>query len=158
MRCYRATTPAELDLLPVHDGWFDPDDVRYEPAERVVVVPFLQEALQWEDDLPPPDVPQREFIRESTWYREYRVPLLAACLTVRNAVAVDASDHWGGMGMLQWVEFDSEAGQVVVDSDGAMRVTVTALEVEARITHEIARLRRLRVGKLLGWESDAPWE
>jgi hypothetical protein len=67
VRRYRATTPAELDLIPVHDAWFDRDDVEYDRAARVLVIPFAQEALQWEEELLPSGIPQRQLVREATW-------------------------------------------------------------------------------------------
>ena len=144
--------------MPVHDAWFDADDVRYEPDEQTVVVPFAQEAFQWENELPPSGVPQREFVRESRWYAEYRVPFLASYLVIRNAVSIDAPSGWGEMGNLFGVRFDAETSEVVVESNETMGVGVTELAVEARITRDVARFIRRRVFKVLGAEHDTPWE
>ena len=158
MRHYGATTPQQLADLPVHDAWFDPAELRDNPTEGTVVIPFAQEAVQWEDRALPPEVPQREFIKESTWFNEYRVPLLAACLTIRHAVSVDADEGWGDMGTLLGVEFDASSSEVSVWSSGALRVGVSALEVEAQITREVAHVLRRRVDKLVGAEFDTVWE
>jgi hypothetical protein len=78
--------------------------------------------------------------------------LLAAVLTIRNAIAVDADEGWGDMGMLLDLQFDADAGRVLVESSGFMRVSVAALDAEAHITSEIDGYARVFVDKVLGGE------
>jgi hypothetical protein len=145
-----ATTPYELDLLPIHDAWFDADDLVHDEQKRRLTIPFMQ------DPEPSSHAPEPELIRRRRRSIEYRAPLVGWRLTIFNVRAVRASEGWADMGMLVGVSYSGKRRMLTIESNGKLEVVVDALRVEASGGDEVAAWKRRRVGRF-GDVSDTPW-
>jgi hypothetical protein len=150
MRLIVATTREELDRIPVHDAWFDVDEVVQDEAKRTLVLPFAQEPDQTAD------APEPQLVRRRRLSNEYRAPLVGWVLTVHNVREVRAKEGWADMGMLLGVAFDAVRRQLTIESNGKLDAVVDALRVEASGGTDVVRWSRRRIGPF-GVVSDTPW-
>lgn len=162
MTTYRADSPAGLREISgvVHDAWFDFDDVRYDSAERTLVVPFAQEwPASLRDDPEWRDAPEPEVVRTTRRFREERVPFMAGMLQIGEAEAVELDPNSGDSGAVNLVRYSGRRRTVVVDCvSGDLQARVSRIDVTAEIVNEVALYVRRRTG-LLGACSENPiWE
>ena len=144
------TCPDHLDRVPLHDAWFDSDEVVHDPSARTLTLRFAQEPG------PTDGVPEPQLVRKARLSTEQRVAFLDWLLVIHNVGEVRAQDGWADMGMLEGLTFDSEQREVSIASNGVMRVTIETLHLEAHVSAERIRWMRRKVG-LLGLTSDSPW-
>jgi len=152
VRSFHAASIDELRAIAgaTHDAHFDPDEVVHDEAAHTLVVPFAQEAGEWQE------MPQMELVRRSWRVDEYRVPFMRGALTIHDVVEIQVKDGWGDMGMLVGVGFDESAMQVKLKSESTLRVTVSNLRVEADLTDEVVGHARRRVGRITRISTSGP--
>jgi hypothetical protein len=130
----------------VHDAYID-GDVEFDREAGVAVVPILQEG--WPEGPPP----EKELVRETWRYHEYRVTFFRGRLTIRRVNELQEPEDWDAP-MIQGVAFDPADQEVRVYSDEALRAQVQALDVELEISSEPGGHVRRRIGKLTKIGSD----
>lgn len=150
-----ATTPDQLDEIPIHDAWFDVDRLVHDKAERTLLVPFAQDPYQTPDALQPhpdelPDALRPQLVRRRGRAVEYRAPTVGWLMTVSYVRAVQARKCWADMGMLTGLSFDPARTRLTIRSNGKLRVVVDALRVEAAGGTEIVGWSPHRVGRIGG--------
>lgn len=136
--------------LPIHDAWFDPDDVVHDEEARTLTLTFAQ------DPDPSEDAPEPELVRRRRLSTEYRAPLVGWRLTVYGVLAVSYRPGWGDMGMLLDLSCIPTTQTLVLESNGKLELEVDALHVEASGGAEVVAWSRRRVGRF-GGVSDTPW-
>ena len=139
-------------LLSVLDITLAPEDLECDGAARVAVVRFERDAFQLDDR---GLLPEREHVRSTRWYDEYKSPLVKCRLVVRGAtaarfVADEPSPLFTGP------EWDSERRMLVFED--VAEIDVERLDLTLEASDEIAGYLRIRIGHWLQWESEAPWE
>ena len=147
-----ATTADELEpiTIAVHDSYFEPDDVVHDLTAGTFMIPFAQEAVQWEDE----SLPQPVELRRTWLFTEERVPFMAAELTIHHVTSVE-DDDWLDFPMLVAVRYDERRGTVEVSTtSGRLKLAVERLHVTARTGHEVVKNVRRRTYRLLRAESD----
>jgi hypothetical protein len=100
-------------------------------------------------------LPQREFVRSTRWYDEYKSPAVKCRLVVRHATAarfvtdepspIDVSAGW-----------DAERRTLFFEDQ--IEIEVERLDLTLEVSDEIAGYLRTRIGHVLSWESQAPWK
>jgi len=156
-----ATTPEQLDDIPIHDAWFDVESLRYDADARTLTVLFVQEPYQTPDALQrhpdePPEALQPQLVRKHGGSTEYRVPMVGWRLTVFHVREVQAKEGWAAMGMLTDLSFNAAKSQLTIRSNGKLRIVVDALRVEATGGIEVVGWSRRRTGRFGGVSATAP--
>jgi hypothetical protein len=144
-----ATTPDGLAEAAgeVHDSFFDVDDVSFDAAARVVVVPFRR----WEYDERRPAwraTGGRRRLRrlqewlhrdelEAPWYRWYLRIGQATAFSLRDQAQIGIADF-------NQLEYDPRRGLLIVECSSPVTITVTvlALDVTVEQTRELLGLAR----------------
>ena len=133
----------------IHDAELIVDECRFEESCGRVILAFEQEPLDPALDLPPP-----EFVSQSWWATEYRMPYLRCCLRVNGVTAyVKGWEDLELSGLLLGVGWKADESTLVVHSDCPIRVPTSRLDVELEITDEIVSVRKRRVGRLISFDS-----
>jgi hypothetical protein len=151
VQTFAARSPEELQEIAgvTHDARFNGREaVVFDEGAAQLTISFEQEGGAWCGG------PEPELVRETWRYREYRVPLLRGRLIIRRVLAVRNLDEWGDMEMLVGIDYNRRHGEVRVYADGALRVQVSAVDVVATITDEVAGALRRRNRKLTRVQSD----
>ena len=156
-----ATTPDQLDEIPIHDAWFDVGRLVHDKDERTLVLPFAQDPDQTpEAPQPQPDKTsdrlQPQLVRKQRLTTEYRAAMVGWQLTVFYVRDVHAKQGWGDMGMLTGLSYDATQGRLTFRSNGKLTVAVDSLRVEASGGTEIAGWSRRRFGRLGGVSDTHP--
>lgn len=156
-----ATTPGQLDDIPIHDAWFDVDSLTHDADARTLTVLFAQDPYQTPDALQPhPDEPpealQPQLVRKHGRSTQYRVPMVGWRLTVFHVREVQAKEGWAAMGMLTDLSFNAARSQLTIRSNGKLRIVVDALRVEATGGIDVVGWTRRRTGRFGGVSDTAP--
>jgi hypothetical protein len=151
VRLIRATEADQLAAMPIHDAWFEPDDVVHDLDSRTVTVPFAQHPESASD------APPRELVRKGRWSSVYRTPLLGWKLVIYNVLRVRHDHGWGDCRMLFDLHYGPISKTLIIESNGSMQLEVESLQVEASGGEEVVMWSRLRVGRF-GDETEHPWQ
>jgi hypothetical protein len=160
VRTLTAATPEQLKEIggSVHDAYFEHEKVVFDEGARTVTVPFAQEGGRWLE-LSNAVLPEPEFLKKTWRYEEYRVPFLRCEVVVRAARSVDLGpeDTLIDPGMLDHIEYDSAAAQVLIRTVTGPQITVQvdSVQVDVVITDTVALHVRRKQGRF-GVVTDKP--
>lgn len=124
------------------------EDVTLE--DGVVSGRFEQSVLDL--DLDQPGLPAAEETGSTSWYQQFKVPVVACRFVVREATALDVDDLDDPVFRVEWRPSE---GQLVFDC--AVTVTSTYPNLEVIATDEVVGFARLKRWKILGMESGGEW-
>ena len=159
----RATT---AEGVAEWSGLLDGVPVEYADFELDTATETLTVHLQQPPDadgVERPGLPPREHVRSTTWYEEYRRPVVAWELVVRQVTGLELEEPDPGdldVGLIVHAEYSERDRLLTFHGDPAaepVRVSVRELDAELRLTDRVVGWERLRIGRPWPWESTAPW-
>jgi hypothetical protein len=106
-----------------------------------------------------PALPPVELARESRWYEQFKVPVVACRFTVREATALELeSDYEHEAAIMRRVEWEGESGRLVFDCDCGLAVACREPNLEIEVTDRIVAWERLTRWRIGGIETRGEWK
>ena len=119
--------------------------------DGVVTGSFEQSVLH--DGNPRPRLPPAVEIGSTSWYQQFKVPVVACRLVVRQATALNVGDQEDPVLDMWW-----SAPEDRLVFDNGVTITCAHPNLEVIATDEVVSFRKLKRWKFLGMESEGPWE